>query len=294
MEYTHLLLREGELFLKGKNASAFERRLAANLRAFFPGLAIQQGRGRMTVAYFTSHWELRKVFGLVSYSPAVQVQGGRKSGEKWPEDIGPIKAACLQLLVSQSLQRKITTFKIQTKRSDKSFPKTSLQVNAEIGRHIEQSSSLHFHPLEQENILHIEINHQGIFVFSEVIPCVGGLPVGIEGNVSLLLEDERSLLAGLLMMKRGCSVIPIPANDQNHSFSLLKSFYPQLSSFPGEILNGGNDTSVLVTGDLLFSKRKDAISKVPGNSIILKPLISYTPEQVKEELLRFKVLVDSK
>ena len=79
MVYDTILLRYGEIFLKGKNKGVFERKLAQNIAKMtknggFAGLKVVNSRGRLLLPYFPGHSALRRVFGLVSYSPAVHVE----------------------------------------------------------------------------------------------------------------------------------------------------------------------------------------------------------------------------
>ncbi|MFH1276675.1 MAG: tRNA 4-thiouridine(8) synthase ThiI, partial [Candidatus Woesearchaeota archaeon] len=76
MQYTHLLLREGELFLKGKNKNIFENKLVNNLRKKLPisDLSIKKLRGRLLTSFFSENQIIKQIFGLVSYSPVIKTE----------------------------------------------------------------------------------------------------------------------------------------------------------------------------------------------------------------------------
>ena len=281
--YTTLLLRMGELFLKGKNQNFFLSQLKKNLHRQL-GFSVSFSRGRFFLPYFAHHRRLSWVFGLSSYSPALQV-------EKKPE---VLQEAALSLL-----QGKMGTFKVLTHRADKTFPLTSLELNAQIGKYIEKKTSLRAEMKFPEHYLHIELNTQGAYIFPETVPCVGGLPVGVEGKVLLLLENQSSILAGILMMKRGCAIVPVTLiNNQSTKdidVEVEKDIFllQQLSPFPLLLkkINSLSDldevaqregASAIVVGDTFQELRSFSFS-----SPVFKPLIGYEEKEVKEVIKKY-------
>lgn len=281
MAYDTILLRYGEIFLKGKNKDMFERKLVENIakilqREGVSGLKVRNSRGRMLMPYFSAHPALRRVFGLVSYSPAVHVD----------KNTAQIQAKAVQLLWGRT-----GTFKVSTKRSDKSFPITSPEFNRIVGGYVEKETGLQFSSSSPEVVLEIEINQEGAYLFSETIICGGGLPSGVEGKVLLLIEDEASLLAGLLFMKRGCSVVPVAFAEKD--ISLLQAFSPVemelrvVKDFPElEGLAAKKEISILVTGQVLGDS-----TKYDTDLTVMKPLIAYSKRQIQDQLKRYKSLI---
>ena len=207
MVYDTILLRYGEIFLKGANKGIFEHKLTENIAKMLKkegvsGLKVRNSRGRMLLPYFPAHAALRRVYGLVSYSPAVHVE---KNTEK------------IQQKAVELLRGKTGTFRISTKRSDKSFPVPSPEFNRLVGEQVEKHTKLRFSSAAPEITLVIEINQEGAYLFFESIACAGGLPAGVEGKVLLLVEGEASLLAGLLFLKRGCSIVPVAFAEKDIS-----------------------------------------------------------------------------
>lgn len=263
---SYLLLRYGEIFLKGGKIKQFERKLRENIKLITGVKEIRQLRCRLILDYFEEHKLLRRVFGLVSYSPAdFVVKDQEKIKQKALEMMGSLKG----------------TFKVETQRSDKTFPIKSPEMNVLVGRFIEENSSLHFSRGEPDHILGIEINHHGAYLFTETIDCFGGLPTGVEGKIGLLVENENSLLAGLLMMKRGCDVLAV--GFQKFEISLLQRFSPvkqelklvkdfsELEDFCRE-----KKISVLVSG-----QRFEDYQRLGTNLTVLRPLVGYGKEEVK-------------
>lgn len=274
---THLLLRPGELFLKGGNYGFFMQRLARNIELMVGKKPSCQVRGRLLFSFFSDHRALSRVFGLVSYSPAVRVEKTKEA----------IQKAALSLL-----QGKQGPFRIITNRSDKTFSLKSPELNKMVGAFIEEHSPLRF-ARDAQLILEIEINRDGAYLFTETIPCGGGLPTGVEGKVLLVLEDESSILAGILMMKRGCGIIPV--GYQEKDLSLLLLFHPTpLSLSVIEKIQGMEEIArkhkamALVVGQML-----DTLHEVPVSLPVLRPLIGYTSSQINVELEKYKRMVNT-
>ena len=106
MDYNSILLRYGEIFLKGKNRPMFERKLISNIEQIAK-VKVKNIRSRLVINYFENHSILKKVFGLVSYSPTLKIE----------TDIEEIKKYSLKMLSART-----GSFKVKTKRSDKRFP----------------------------------------------------------------------------------------------------------------------------------------------------------------------------
>lgn len=278
MDYNSILLRYGELFLKGKNALWFERRLIENTKKLTGIKEVKRARGRLILDYFPQPSLLKLVFGLVSYSPALRVE----------KELEAIKKA-----VWEHFKDKKGSFRIETKRSDKSFLPTSLELNALLGRFLEEKNkNLSFGFENYQHLLNIEINVGGIYLFTETIDCFGGLPVGTGGRVALLLENEASILAGLLVLKRGCSLYPLGFKEKeivNQDLSLLQKFSPVPLTL--KLLQAGEEIDS-------FAREKEILSLVVGDTfeqrkeyqtdlMVLKPLVAYTREQIKEQLGKF-------
>lgn len=270
---SHLLIRCGEIFLKGKNYPTFERKIIENIKKLTPLTKITCLRGRFIAPYFENHKLLRRVFGLISYSPAWRIN----------KTMNDLQEAVLALL-----QGKSGTFKLEPKRSDKSFPLTSPEINIQLGKFIETHTTLRFDGYNYGHRVGIEINQDGIYLYLETVSCFGGLPTGVEGKALLLVETENSLLAGLLLMKRGVDLLPVSCSPQDivllQIFSPLRLNLVVLGS-KEEIKNYAlqKNCAVVVTGNLFGEKT----SFFPTLTM-LKPLVAYSPAEIKEQLVRFK------
>lgn len=205
MRYNKVLLRFGEVGLKGKNRSYFINGLAGNIRrALTPlgkGYQVSTPYGRIfvnlprdydleTVAY-----ALQRVFGLVSFSPVVHTELNMED----------IKAAALEELKADGQPE---TFKVAARRSLKSFALNSMEINQEVGGYLlDQCPGLRVDVHNPQRVVSIEIRPEGAFVFSRAFPGPGGLPAGTTGKGVLLLSGGiDSPVAGWMAMKRGISL----------------------------------------------------------------------------------------
>ncbi|HZS36498.1 MAG TPA: tRNA uracil 4-sulfurtransferase ThiI [Polyangia bacterium] len=202
-----VLVRWGEIFLKGGNRAFFERRLAeAARRALAPleGARIERLHGRLLAwpgpddpGALRALRALEKVFGVTSLSPARVVE--RK--------LEAISAAAVELARGEAARRGRPRFKVETRRSDKRFQPTSPEVSRLVGAAIVGALDLPVDVHTPELTVGVEIGTEHAFVFGSSVPGPGGLPVGVTGRVELLLSGGiDSPVAGWLMLKRGCEL----------------------------------------------------------------------------------------
>jgi thiamine biosynthesis protein ThiI len=202
-----ILVRYGEIGLKGKNRSSFESALIRNMRSALEGvqgLKILREHGRIYVQYDDSTEKvaekLSRVFGIVSLSPVI-------TGRPDIEDIkrkaleGALKAGC----------RSGVSFKVETRRADKRFSITSPEVSRLAGGFIlENIPGLTVDVHNPQVVVHVEIRAHDVFVYSTSIPGPGGLPVGVTGRGALMLSGGiDSPVAGWLAMKRGIKLVGV-------------------------------------------------------------------------------------
>ena len=139
--------------------------------------------------------KLKTVFGIHSFSNAY----------KFEKDLDVVKDAIAKMINEDTK----TTFKINTKRSDKTFPKKSQDINREIAghvfHHVDRQLKVDVH--HPEMLVTVEIRHDAIYVMTNVIKGAGGYPVGIGGKALLMLSGGiDSPVAGYLTLKRGVDI----------------------------------------------------------------------------------------
>ena len=198
-----IIVRYGEIALKGDNRSFFINRLIKNIKNSCQDLGeftLSKTRGRIFIhtennpAPFIPR--LQKTPGIVSFSPAI------KSGLSLKEAKKPVLK-----LVKKELKQKQTplSFRVKTNRANKKFPGTSPEISREMGAFIlKNTDGLTVDLEEPELCLQLDIRKNNIFVFVKSFMGPGGLPVGSSGRGLLLLSGGiDSPAAGWLAFKRG-------------------------------------------------------------------------------------------
>ena len=186
------LIHYGELSLKGKNRSLFENKLKENIERETGG-KVTKYRGRFVLE--NGEPELLKyVFGISWYAEALRVDKNYDS----------IRDIILSK-VDKELPGK-SSFAVFVKRSDKSFPQTSMELENDIGSEISKRFAIKVNLKNPELSVFIEIADD-VYVHFTKKQGLKGLPVDVSGNVlSLLSGGIDSPVASYLMMKRGCRV----------------------------------------------------------------------------------------
>lgn len=204
MRFHTFLLKYGEIGIKGKNRYLFEdalvRQIRFALRDVDGDFHVHKSQARIYVDcegeydYEDTVEHLKRVFGIVGICPVVRMEDRGFEGLK--KDV--------VAYMDEMYPDKKLTFKVEARRARKSYPKTSMEINCDLGEAIleafpETKVDVH-HP---EVMLNVEIRHE-IYVYSQIIPGAGGMPVGTNGSAMLLLSGGiDSPVAGYMISKRG-------------------------------------------------------------------------------------------
>ena len=201
-----ILLKLGELVLKGLNRRSFEDKLQANIHRRLNNLGQFRVYTRQSTTYvepmredcdMDGAWEaMKKVFGVVGLSRA-------RACEK---DKDAILQACREYLDERL--KSARTFKVETKRADKTFPMTSIQLSQYVGGELDELyPNLQVDVHHPELTVYVEIRDYAAFVHANPDPGAGGLPVGINGRaVALLSGGIDSPVASWMIAKRGVAL----------------------------------------------------------------------------------------
>ena len=202
-----ILVRYGEIALKGLNKSYFVDLLLRNIKAALKnlsGLKLEKIQGRFIVRLAPEEYEkavvaLQKVFGIVSISKAYVIEN----------DFEEMKKLALELMGDQVVTEK-TTFKVRSKRANKAFPIKSMDLNNKMGSYLlENNANLSVDVKKPQIMFHIEVREK-TYIYTDIIPCLGGLPVGCSGKGVLMLSGGiDSPVAGYMMAKRGVEVVGV-------------------------------------------------------------------------------------
>ena len=186
------LIHYGELSLKGKNRNLFENKLKENIERETGG-KVTKYRGRFVLENGEPEY-LENVFGISWYTEAIRVDKNYDS---------------IRDIVLSNLDKELSgksSFGVFVKRSDKSFPYTSMELENKIGSEISDSFHIEVNLKSPELSVFIEIADD-VYIYFHKTQGLKGLPVDVSGNVlSLLSGGIDSPVASYLMMKRGCRV----------------------------------------------------------------------------------------
>ena len=204
-----LLLKLGEIVLKGLNRKGFEQKLMGNIRRRL----VPIGKFKVTCMQSTVYVEaleegadldaafeaVQKIFGVVKISRAAACE----------KDKDAIARLAIDYLRQDMLRAK--SFKVESKRSDKSFPMTSIQLSQYVGGELAEAypnCKVDVH--EPELIVNLEIRDLAAYVHAQPVNGAGGMPVGSNGvAVTLLSGGIDSPVSTYMIAKRGVRLIPV-------------------------------------------------------------------------------------
>lgn len=196
-----VLIHYGELALKGENRPLFERALLENVKKALGGL-YAKGKtvsGRIVVRLERNADErnaeklIKCVLGIANFSFAYSL----------PVDFDAFAREALPLISQRTFER----FRVAARRSDKSYPLTSQEINEKLGALVKEKLGKKVDLEHPDLICFVEVVGKEVFFYFEKIKGYGGLPVGMSGKVlSLISSGFDSPVASWMMMRRGCEV----------------------------------------------------------------------------------------
>ena len=204
-----ILLKLGEIVLKGLNRKSFEQKLVSNVRRRLSHI----GKFRVYCLQSTVYVEaaedgadmdaafeaLQKVFGIVKLSRAAACE----------KDKDAIVKLAIDYLRDDMLRAK--SFKVESKRSDKSFPMTSVELSQYVGGELNEAyPNVEVDVHNPELVVNIEVRDLAAYVHAAPVPGAGGMPVGCNGvAVTLLSGGIDSPVSSYMIAKRGVRLIPL-------------------------------------------------------------------------------------
>jgi len=209
-----ILVRYGEIYLKGQNRPFFEKMLINNIKKTlepFGKPKVYKAQGRIYIENLKVEGivldRLSKVFGAIGINPAW----------KTDKDLESIKAM-IKMVIKDALEKAAKenlTFKVESRRADKTFPMNSMDLSREMGGFILRNfPGLKVDVHNPDIKVNLEIREHA-YAYHENIPGAGGMPVGTNGKTALLLSGGiDSPVAGWMIAKRGVRLTAV----HYHSF----------------------------------------------------------------------------
>ncbi|MDQ6995954.1 MAG: tRNA uracil 4-sulfurtransferase ThiI [Mariprofundus sp.] len=232
-----ILFHFGELSLKGKNRSTFERRMAQNIKRVLKPVLKPAGfyreHGRMTADLESISDELLDYLALI---PGIR-------------NFSVVHECALELEAMQEAAKKAVLadfgadvagkpFRVTSKRSNKGFPITSPELNFEVGGFLKNQLNLAVNLDHAEIDVRVEVGANAAYIYTKKIVGIGGLPVGTSGRgVVLFSGGIDSPVAAYTMMKRGMEVVLVHLFNStiNRDFAKIKDLARQLSRYQGRM-----------------------------------------------------------
>lgn len=234
-----ILIKNGELALKGLNRSTFEDVLIKNIRRRLKPLGeFEYRKEQSTVSVIPledgidmdeASERIGHVFGIARYSRALQVE----------KDMDVILKET-PIYLADTL-RNIKTFKVEGKRSDKKFPLTSPEISREVGASVlEAFPHLKVDVKHPDLVITIEIRDKFAFIRGDQLKGAGGMPVGTGGKSAILISGGiDSPVAAYMMAKRGLSLTAIhfasPPYTSPQSEMKVHDLLRQVAKYSGHI-----------------------------------------------------------
>ena len=221
-----LLIKYGEIALRGKNRGRYENNLINTIKkALPPEYVVFKEQGRFVaecpggVDFDEVIPRVLPIFGLVGIAPAMKLARAEY------DNLSESAAEHMKTLASG-----FKTFKVVTKRGDKAYPLTSTQVSAMVGEFLlDVFPQLSVKMIDPELVITIELRSD-IYIYSTSIKCFGGLPVGSSGKGMLLLSGGiDSPVAGFLAAKRGVELEAVYFNSPPYTSERAREKVVQLA-----------------------------------------------------------------
>ncbi len=234
-----ILIKNGELALKGLNRRTFEDMLVKNMRRRLEGI----GKFKFTIAQSTIVAEpedetvdldeaverIGKIFGIAGFSRAAAVE----------KDMETILRSAEEYLAPQLLT--VRSFKVEAKRSDKKFPMTSPEICRETGGYLlRKFPHLEVDVHNPDIVVTVEIRDTSAYIHGKQIKGAGGMPTGSAGRAALLISGGiDSPVAGYMMAKRGLELMAVhfasPPYTSERAEQKVHSLLKQVSKYSGRI-----------------------------------------------------------
>ena len=205
--YDAFLIKYAEIGIKGKNRHVFEEALVRQIR-----IALRPCEGHFNVirTYGRVFVEAKSEFDFEEVTEALShVFGIWGICPVAVHDLMPLEelSKTAAAFMREEYPQGSHTFKVRTRRMNKEYPQDSLEINAELGHAVlEACPNLSVDVHTPEVTLCVEIREK-LYIYSQVIPGPGGLPVGVGGKCMLLLSGGiDSPVAGYMVAKRGVRI----------------------------------------------------------------------------------------
>ena len=257
MKHDLIIIRYGEIALKSKyTRNQFENRLINNIIKIIKNnyikYEISKEWGRIYLK--TDNIEdsikiLKNIFGIVSISPAIKIETNIKEITK--------KSLC----ITKNLLSNKNSFALRVNRvGTHNF--TSMEIAKQIGKEIVLNTKSNVKLKSPDHEIFIDIRNENTYIFLEKIYGRGGMPIGTQGNVLIIINEKKSILAAWYLIRRGCNPIFYLKNQsQNNNLNkFMKKWFIDAKIFKNKEKNENNKIIEII-------KKENCLSIVTGHNI---------------------------
>ncbi len=258
------IVRYAEIGLKGQNRIEFENRLVRNIKDYLnknsiPHKSVERKFSRIII-YSEEKINLKPVFGITSFSKAIQTEAGLETIKKG-----------MDILTPKDVDKK--TFRTTVNRQDKTFELNSQELQKVLGDYINEKTGMEVKLKGADYEFFADLFNNQAYLFMEKQQAFGGLPVACEGYAYSQLKSKEEVLASLLLMKRGVAVL----SDNQKIPELIKKYEY------GVRIQTAEKPEILVSGETI----KNLTTHNP-DTLILRPLIGLDEKTIDQKIKVFE------
>lgn len=302
-----ILIHYGEIGLKGKNRKDFTGQLKRNIKFKLEKAKVREQHGYFLIEGAENPDFLKEVSGIVWYAMVKCIK--KTELEKTVIELasGSLDSAIAPLGINSK------TFRVKVKRADKKFPGTSTEIEKNLGAVILKNTKWNKVKLKNpDQTFYIDINQKEIFVYSDKIKGMGGLPVGTAGKVMVLLSGGiDSPVASYLMAKRGCKVdfvhfaasLPQQLDAEKYKINKLaeviskytldsKLFILPYTYFRAALMNKWADYELILFRRFMMKIAQELALKNKAQALVTGDNLSQVASQTMENLVSVSKSVD--
>lgn len=219
-----------------------------------------------------------RVFGVASVSPALVGDSGMEAMKR------------MAAVYSQNVLGPNQSFAVKARR-DGNHPYRSMDVGREVGSAIflaNEKKGIRVDLTRPDVTFFVEVREKKAYLFSEYFPGPGGLPMGSQGKVLAMVENERDALAAWMLMKRGCQVIVLSPTVEG-PFEMLRAWAPKLKVIVGSDRSRAlRSTKALAMVHGHSLREMDRIKELPSEPLSFFPLVGLSEGEIKERLAKVR------
>lgn len=287
-----IIIRYGEINLKGKNKPVFIAKLRENIRECikrymlpFTKLSTSDGRIIIETDKILTYKELQQ------FSILKTVFGVQDIGFAWR--VSPCLESVKDALHQLNLDLlPYNTFRITAKRLDKTIPYTSMELDKALGAYVTATFNKKVSLKQPDLNIELETAKEAWYILIKRVQGFSGFPTNSQGTVGVYIDNEKAILAGLLMLKTGCKIIPfvkknIPISEKVASLLEIYSYGFKLRLITIERDVEIDNYAKKYNLHALSVSQNLAELKQISHLYNLRPLVIFTEKEIKEKFEEF-------